>query len=730
MSQHRTHHPFQPNLLPACFAGSLLVSAICVLAPSLVQAQSTGVGPGVLEEVTVTAQRRTERSIDVPIAITAIGAEALGKGDVQQLADIAKLTPGLRFDYASTFAQPTIRGVGNAVVVAGSGSNVGIYTDGFYSPNPLTVSSELLNVESIQVLKGPQGTLFGRNSTGGAILVTTSEPSSDTALRAEAAYSSFNTQRYQVYATGGPSESLAFDVAALLRKSDGYIDNIITGTDDDGAYENSTVRVGAFYQPSDSLSILFRYLYSDRDDNSFVATNSYSENNQPFATAANPAYGGIVTIEPGKVANGFKPTYNGESSVAQLTINYDLGFADLTSYSQYRDEKGSHTADFDQSDVSLFHFAYDNIDRVVTQEFLLASNSPGALQWTTGLFYFENTSKFDNNRGSSFGSPFIANGGSSVTTSTLAVFGDATWSLTDSLHLTAGARYSRDEVTDAYYLVGSGTLTQQDVPDIDDAKIAPRLAVRYEPSENSSIFASYTEGFKSGILNVGGGTLEGIEVDPEEIKAYEVGYKYNSGKLAFDTSVYYYDYKDLQVASYVGTASLVRNAANSTIKGIEGKLSYAVSESFDFSIGANYMKAEYEDFDQAQVWTQDPGSGFYFPSFIDASGFTMQRSPDLTATVNMNYYTAIAEGLTTVSGTLYYTSEFNFESAETYTQDAYQLLSLRAEWESPNNQYILAVFADNVTDEEYLTQALPQFYGTLATWGTPRTVGVSVGVNF
>ena len=145
--------------------------------------------------------------------------------------------------------QPTIRGVGTSLVTSGGGANVGIYVDGFYSPNPLAAEFDLLNVQSIQVLKGPQGTLFGRNTTGGAILVSTTEPSTDTSATVQVGYGRFNSQRYQAYGTVGLTDSIAFDVEGLLSQGDGHTEDLITGSDTVAEYENSTVRVGAEGRP-------------------------------------------------------------------------------------------------------------------------------------------------------------------------------------------------------------------------------------------------------------------------------------------------------------------------------------------------------------------------------------------------------------------------------------------------------------------------------------------------
>ena len=720
----------------------ILAAAIAMIAAQQAYAQSSTPAKGAFDEIVVTAQRRTELAIDVPISITAIDAEQLGQGDVQRLSDIGKLTPALRFDNAGGFAQPTIRGVGTAVVVAGGGSNVAVYTDGFYSPNPLMASSELLNISSIQVLKGPQGTLFGRNSTGGAILVTTSDPSSKESVDAEISYGSYNAQTYKIYATGGASDTLAFDIAGSLRKGDGFIDNIVTGSDKDGEYENSAIRLGAKLELSDKTSVLLRYTHAETDDPYPVNLNAYEKDGKIYSSAA--FYGAAVATKPDEVSNGYPPLFTSEDDTVQLTIKTDLDFALLTSYTQYRDEIGTHHHDLDGSAMELYHFKYDTTDKIFTQEFLLSSLGDGPLQWTTGLFYFNDETAFEKNSAASCpppapflcGAPFFRTGGSGATTNSIAAFADLTYALLDNLYLTAGLRYSKDKISDAFFY--DVTATQKtDVPNEDDDQLTPRIALRYEINPSSSVYSSYTEGFKSGVLNVGGGTLTDINVKPEKIKAYEVGYKYSAGDLMFDVATYYYDYKNLQVASYVGASSVIQNAADSTVYGLDGQIRYAITKQFEINFGAAYLHAEYDDFEKSQVWSQCTNSvacglgyGTYLPEYTDASGNEMQRSPKLTGTLGATYKTEVAEGLLSISGTLYHTSEFYFDSSETYKEDAYDLLSMRAAWTDPSGHYTFAVFGDNLTDEEYHTQILPQQLGTWTTWGAPRTFGVSLGLHF
>jgi iron complex outermembrane recepter protein len=265
-------------------------------------AAQTGDTAGSLEEVVVSAQRREERLQDVPISITNISTAQLTDANITDLTAIAKLAPDLRFDAQGPFFQPTIRGVGSSVVTTGSGSNVGIYIDGFFVPNPQAIDQQLLNIDSIQVLKGPQGTLFGRNTTAGAILVNTTKPSQQTSADVDVSYGSFHTQREQAYVTTGLSDKIAVDVAGLYTKSDNYITNIATGDDNQGAYENWTVRTGLKFDLLNTISFLLRYEHENVNDPTQEESNAYVVNGQPISLQT-VIPGAIVATRPGDVAD-------------------------------------------------------------------------------------------------------------------------------------------------------------------------------------------------------------------------------------------------------------------------------------------------------------------------------------------------------------------------------------------------------------------------------------------
>ena len=208
-----------------------------------------------------------------------------------------------------------------------------------------------------------------------------------------------------------------------------------------------------------------------------------------------------------KTSSDFAPKFLAESDALQLTVKADFDSALLTSYTQFRDESATHNYDFDASSsaAAMSHYIFDTVDEVFTQEFLLTSQTDSPLQWTTGLFYFSNETRFENNRAASAqsGGAFVENSGSGVENTSIALYADITYAITEDLFLTVGARYSDDSVENAYFLDDANNLAKVDVPSQDDSQITPRVALRWANTEYSSAYASYSEGFKSGILNVG-----------------------------------------------------------------------------------------------------------------------------------------------------------------------------------------------------------------------------------
>jgi iron complex outermembrane recepter protein len=719
-------------------------------------------------QIIVTAQRRQERQVDVPITVTTLGTEQLETANVQELSDITKITPALRFDESGSFSQPSIRGIGTAVTTSGGGANVGIYIDGFYSPNPLAADAQLMNVQSVQVLKGPQGTLFGRNTTGGAILIQTLEPSEETGGQFKASYGRFNEVRAQGYATHGLAPGLAVDIEGLYRRGDGFQTNIIDGNEDVGRFESWSVRTGLRMDFSDAVSLLLRYQHGDVDDPTSLLTNTYVD---PIIGAGAPTQtpANRFTTERNLVALDAPVFFRSISNAVQATLKVDLGFADLTSYTQYRGEDVDASLNLDATALGgapnfatfpfnpNFQLGLPVENDTWSQELLLSSKPGSRLQYTAGLFYFSNRDTyftFVDNFGTArdLFAP-TRSGGSSTTTKSYAAFIDATYEITPQLFLTLGGRYAHDTVSNAYYNLGP---SQVPVAAISSDRFIPRVVARYKPSDQSSVYASFTRGYKAPVIDVGGTCQNPVNIPtpnnptgagftcnnvlPETIDAYEVGFKYDDRRLAFEASAYYYDYKNLQVSLFLAGRANIINAASSEIYGAEASLRYELFDGFELNAGGSYTHARYKDFPIAPVYERctfaNAAALLCLPGTLGVnltplSDVTMQRTPEFTGNIGARYKTLLGGGEFQISGNLYYTSEFFFgPSGIQFPQEGYEVVSARAQWTDPSDTFTLAVYGDNLTNSRFLTQVQYNTFGLGAVHNKPVTYGVEVGFKF
>jgi iron complex outermembrane recepter protein len=765
----------------AAMASAVAVAVLSVSAPVdvLAQADSQAAGQtesGGLEEIVVTAQRRSEKLVDVPISVATLSADQLATANVQNLADIAQLTPALRFDTQTFFVQPSIRGIGTGITTSGGGSNVGIYIDGFYSPNPVTADLQLLNVTDVQILKGPQGTLFGRNTTGGAILVTTAEPSMDTHAEATADYGSFDAQRYQAYVTTGIAGIAAVDLEGIFSKSSGFLTNIVNGDSDVGAYENYTVRSGLKFNLGDKVSVLARVTHSGENDPTGELTNSNTD------TSTDPTTGkpwgvqtytfGPYTTDPNRVAE-LQPVFvTSQNTDAQLTIKADLDVANFTSYSQYRKENTNASENLAQSGVAIFNLGLPILDYVLSQEFLFTSKPGSPLQWTAGGFYMTNRDTWqtyiDTQTQVRSNLPFAEGGnrlgGSGTETESFAEFADLTYELTPQWYFTAGARFSHDNVVNAYYnkspfVPPYNPNIQYAVPSIDSNKVTPRAVIRYKPTEQSSVYASFSEGYKAAIIDVGGSCQDGPAyqcnpIKPETVNAYEVGYKYESHTFTNEVAAYYYDYKNLQVSEFLGNAqAYIVNAADSKIWGFDEQFHFDFNTYAQVFAAAAYTHARYSTFgsvvDGAAVgapiyatclgapptqFAMNCGNGAY--AYVNTTTVLhdvhMQHVPEMTATFGPRFTTGkLASGEYSLSANVYYSSGFYFSPSGTqFYQPAYGTVGARAEWKDPSEHYWVALYGENLNDKRYRTQVQYNSYGMGASWNAPATWGIQVGVKF
>lgn len=707
-------------------AGCALVG-IALLEPSVAIAQEAD------EEFTegaivVTAQKRAEALEKVPISIAAVSSEQLAAANIEQVLDLPQAVPSLRINYAGTFVLPTIRGVGSIVALPGLTQNIATYVDGYYVPTPSASNFSLANVESVSVLKGPQGTLFGANATGGAIQITTRKPQYETDAIIKLSAGTYEDIGAEAYLTTGLTDTIAVDVSATYGYGERYVKNLATNDRNVGQYDSWAVRTKVLFEPSDSVSFVAAYEHTYTDD--------------PISQLVVPRYGitigsgfpgSIVTFDSPKRVSLDNPGWARRTTDSYtLTSELDFGFATLTSYTGYREDFISQGLDYDATSAPLNFSNWTVDDSTFTQELNLASNGNGRLSWVLGGFYLEYKDAYD----------FNVNGGDIFTshnkTKSYAAFADATYEIVDNLFVTGGIRYTEDKPCVAFNL---------QVASFEDAgctkfdNVSVRGVVRYELTPASNIYASYTQGYRSGGLPASSFNAH-VPVNPEKIDSYEIGFKTGGSRLRLNIAAFYYDYRDIQVTSYgAGGNSITVNAAKAEIYGLDGDLTFKVTEDFRLNLSGSWTHAEYKSFPNALgrftggLAFAEPngclgGEAFLATCNHDATGTRVERTPKFAGNFGANYGIDVGGGRLELAGNLFYTGSYFFDPAHQLKQPSYTLLNLKATWTDPSDHLDLSVYGKNVLDEEYFVSNFVDPFSARARYGEPATYGVSLTYRY
>lgn len=704
----------------------LTTAAVLAVMPASALAQTSEPDPIAtqVDEIVVTAQRREQRLIDVPASVSYLGAEQLNNAALGSVMQLSQATPGLTMYKTGAYTQPTVRGIGTSVVGPGADANVSLYVDGFYLPSQLGNNFDLNNIASVEVLKGPQGTLFGRNATGGAILIHTKTPSFDFSADASVSYESHNDRRGNLYVTAGITSTIAADLAVVLRRSDGYVQDIHTG-EDWAPIENTLIRSRILFRPNEIFQAILGLEHnevSDGNNNVGVFINGRWRSLRPDLEHADG---------PFEVSQGFKPINASEVNAINLTTTTALGdWGELKTYSQYRDEDANNTADVDGSPLPLFMAGIVSTEKTTTHEITL-SRTAGRLDLLGGVYYFKDVFRTPNYTNIS------SSNGTTTSTSTLstnvetvayAAFMDGTFDITDRFSLTLGGRYSVEQ-KDLYGRrpPTSPTLTT-DVSN-EWRSFTPRAVLRYELDDRSNVYASYTEGFKSGNYNAN--SLDPIPVEPEEIKAWEIGYKTGQSRFLFSTSAFFYEWENMQLTSwdYVQSRGRLLNAAAAEVYGAEFDLSGDITDRLNGRIGVTWTHAEYTDFTNAVVFIPTGDNIGNTQIIADRTGYRLQRTPKIQASAQLTYTQPLASGELRWSGAVAYQSETNLNGYRT-TQPAYALVNGSVTWTSPDGRYDIALFGKNLFDERYFIYINETGLGDNLIWGAPRSVGVRLSAHF
>lgn len=731
-------------------AALLAIVAMATSASAQAQAQEAQAASGEefsgLGEILVTAQRRTESLQDVPISLSAIGGDEIAALRVSDPSDLTRVAPSFNIATAQGVRpQIGIRGVGTQRFDIGSDSPVGVFVDDVYRARFSAISAAFFDLERVEVLRGPQDILFGRNTPAGALSIITAGPTAFSSGYIDAAYSNENHVHVEGAASGPLlSDQILFRLAGLYDEADGFSTDTTSGHT--SGEQNFALRgkLQAELSPSWTATLALDWHRAEMD-------LVYNEPGPQPRFLALPNLPFVPTPDPFSEPMTYPGFVEREQAGSSLDLTYEGQGVNFVSLTAFRGNDLSQEEDFDYTilDVGM-NRSWEQSEQV-SQEFRLSSLPGGPftfgdrLEWLIGAFlYQDDASRIDqlNFGGDSLFNPnhlfsptFVSiDLPADIVTQSWSVFAQAGVSITDRLRLTLGGRYTED--TKDYRLQSQsafGATLGIPLYDISGSEtwdaFDPKVVVSYDLNDDALVYASWSEGFKSGGFQFAAsiGAVAELVYEPEQVTAYELGFKADwlDNHLRTNFSAFQYDYVDQQVQSVIVVGNLptvvTTNAAQSHIWGAEADISAVPIEGLTLSLRYAYLNAAYDKF------IQDPFTN------TDLSGFRMPRTPENSVTLSANYeHTALGDWRWFSGADYFYTDGFESSSNQDPSQhiNSYAILSARLGLLSPDQRVRLTLFGANLTDEVYKTYAINQGPSRNYGYGDPRTIGISVGYRY
>ena len=706
------------------------MGSLCVLSAGNTMAQDAvsssqppTSGPSALDDIVVTAQRRAERLQDVPISVTALSSERLEDAGIVSTEDLTSVTPGLVFARSNQFAQPTIRGVGSRNGSQGDESSVAIYIDGVYRPEQFSNLFELEGVEQIEVLKGPQGTLFGRNAAGGAINITTRLPSAEPDLSIALSAGDFGYWKAAGYVSGPLTRRLSANLAVTALKDDGFVRNIFLN-EDSGSRELFAARTKLVFDIDDVSSLWLGVSYQDGRDNT-------NQSGQPLAgnSRGRGVPGAVVPTEPWTTATQFTPISKGESFAVDL--HYSRAFAgfDLRTILAYSKASQYNLTDSDNTSAPVSGNDTTFNAETYSLEAVLASSGAGRWNWTLGGNLFSNESVLD---------PFLSgatNFAGRQEAKAASLFGEVVFEPVSGLFLTGGLRASYEERSARFSQRTPTVVTAEGEDNWSD--VSPRVVARYQFAKNSNVYASYTRGFKSGTFNSTSAVGSSVPAAPEYVDAFEVGLKSDlAQRVRLNLAAYQYDYQDLQVTVPLfingATTFALSNAAQSTIKGLEANIDASLTDRLNLRFGGSLLDARYDEFPDAVVL--EPYPALYVGGapagnrqvVRDVSGNRLSRSPEWTWSLGLDYTLPLLGGDLRLGADAYASAQWYSDPLNRIRQPQYTQINASARWTSPSGRWSALVSGENLTDEAIYSNMFTSALGDFVAYQRPRFVSFTL----
>ncbi|WP_158257952.1 TonB-dependent receptor [Sphingopyxis lindanitolerans] len=681
-------------------------------------------------DIIVTAQRRQERLTDVPISITAITGDQIAAAGISNSNDIGLITPGLYIPQTGQNVQPTIRGIGTTISAVGADANVALYIDGVYQSAQTSNSFALPDLDRIEVLKGPQGTLFGRNATGGAIVIHTREPSFTPTGSLSLSYGSFNEFMARGYVSGPITDKLAASLSFVSTHDRGYTWNA-TRNEWNSETDEDTIRWRILWEPTSELKVILTGQYSDRASNLAQSIKPLDGNVNVRGTHPDL----YLPTDPKIIVINEAPVAKVESKGGSLDVEWNTGGGTLTSTTAYSKDVPYQIFDTDYTSLSNSVQEFTTPSETFTQEFTYASDLSGPINFVVGGFYFDNKAQLIRWSRRQLDGPLTAFLDARTKTTSLAAFGELYVDLTDRLRVIGGIRYTNEKKS----IDATGILDGPDTLVTDDKwnSFTPRASILYEITPSTNVYATFSQGFKAGAYNpsfIAGVPVQTDSVDPEKVTAYEIGLKHSDPKLRFGLSAFYYDYSDIQVQilTSIGgvNTTVIQNAADATVYGGDAELSYRVSDVFSLQAGLAYTHGRYDNFEDAVLTEPLPNGGNR--QFVgDASGNKMIRTAPFTTNIGFNFNHPVNDDLSVeVNSVASYNSGFYMDPGNRVKQNAFTLINMSASLVFGDGGYKLGVWARNLLDEGYNIYAAQSTTGDNIAYGRPRSIGVQASARF
>ena len=710
-------------------------ATVSTSAPDAVPAQAADQaqdGTGV-QDIVVTAQRRAENLQRVPIAITAVSGSELASRGIDNSLQLNTVAPGLNVRTTAGSFQPSIRGIGTSSNVVEN--PVALYIDGVYLPQQREGLRQLKDVAQVAVLKGPQGTLFGRNATGGVIQITTLAPSHEASGKIDAEIDNYATLKVGGYVTGGLSDQVAASLSmSFAKQGDGWGDNLTTGRDTFKLLHSFEARGKLLIEPGAGTSATIILDYMNRRE---LANTYQGYRDLPFIVP------GALPLRNVYDTYGGIDSYNAfEGGGASLTVDHELSFAKLTSITSYRRGKGQYR--FTVTPVpnpAFIAFSPNSPIEYYTLELQLSSKDNKVLSWTVGAFYYHNTLGAEpiiRNLSGPYAplatSAAVTNTRSTEITESVAPFAQASLTILPRTRLTGGIRYSYEKrkLVDSSIVstLNNGTTTTLNIPNKDLTIKKPTFRVALDHDFTSDIlgYASFNTGFKSGGFNTVSPTNPAYL--PEKLSAYEAGFKAQlfDRRLRLNGAGFYYDYTNLQVIQLIGVAQTVVNGPKARLYGLDLDFEARLAADLRVSGGLEWLHAKFVSYPGAIFSTPRPtGGAVIFAG--DASGNRLPLAQRFTATTSVDYHHELSEGSLDFNVTGNYNGDYYFEADNFLRQSPYVILNSSLRYNLPDSRIGVTVFGRNLFDRHVITQTSTQSGGYPTTYGMPpRTVGIRLDV--